>query len=357
MDPTDDHADGTPQGPPEAGTKPARLEELFETGHDPAYGTVVQVSPLLQRVTAANPSPFTFTGSGTYIVGRRRVAVIDAGPDDAAHVDALLRVLEGRTVTHICVTHTHSDHSPASRALADATGAPILGFGPHPAADAPRGASTHASRRPMNVESGPDAGRSSAAADFETQAPPAVDEPGDWDFMPDTALAHGDVVAGDGWTLECLHTPGHISNHLCFAVAEERGVLTGDHVMGWSSTIIPPPDGDLGDYLRSLQLLIDRGDRDQVYWPTHGAPITTPVRYARALLAHRHRRTTQILSCLRDGPATIPAMVARMYTNTPRILHPAAERSVLAHLIHLTEHGLVTCEPAPDDRTSRYALA
>ena len=330
MNPGGDHAHRTPQGPPEAGGEPLRLEKLFETDHDPAYGTAIQVSPLLQRVTATNPSPFTFTGSGTYIVGRRHVAVIDPGPDDAAHVSALLRVLEGRTVTHICVTHTHSDHSPASRALADATGAPILGFGPHPPSDARRGG---------------------------TEAPAVDDEPGDWDFTPDTALAHGDVVAGDGWTLECLHTPGHISNHLCFAVPEERGVLTGDHVMGWSSTIIPPPDGNLGDYLRSLELLIERGARDQVYWPTHGAPITTPVRYARALLAHRHRRTTQILRCLRDGPATIPAMVARMYTTTPRILHPAAERSVLAHLIHLTEHGRVTCEPAPDDRTSRYALA
>ena len=330
MDPSGDHEYRTSQGPPEARGGPARLEELFETDHDPAYGTAIQVSPLLQRVTATNPSPFTFTGSGTYIVGRRHVAVIDPGPDDAAHVASLLRVLESRTVTHICVTHTHSDHSPASRALADATGAPILGFGPHPPIDARRG------------------GNAASAVD---------DEPGDWDFAPDVALAHGDIIAGDGWTLECLHTPGHISNHLCFAVPEENGVLTGDHVMGWSSTIIPPPDGDLGDYLRSLQLLIDRGDRDQVYWPTHGPPIATPVRYARALLAHRHRRTTQILRCLRDGPATIPAMVARMYTTTPRILHPAAERSVLAHLIHLTEHGEVTAEHAADERATQYALA
>ena len=330
MDPSGNHAHRTPQGPPGACGERARLEELFETDHDPAYGTAIQVSPLLQRVTATNPSPFTFTGSGTYIVGRRHVAVIDPGPDDAAHVESLVRALEGRTVTHICVTHTHSDHSPASRALAAVTGAPILGFGPHPAADARRG-------------------------DAETSA--VVEEPGDWDFVPHTALTHGDVVTGDGWTLECLHTPGHISNHLCFAIAEEQGVFTGDHVMGWSSTIIPPPDGNLGDYLRSLELLIERGDRDQVYWPTHGPPITTPVRYARALLAHRHRRTAQILSCLRDGPATIPAMVARMYTNTPRILHPAAERSVLAHLIHLDKQGCVTADHAADERATEYALA
>ena len=329
MDTSGDHPHRTPQGPPEAPGEPARLEELFETDHDPAYGTAIQVSPLLQRVTATNPSPFTFTGSGTYIVGRRHVAVIDPGPDDATHVESLLRALEGRTVTHICVTHTHSDHSPASRALAAATGAPILGFGPHPPTDARRG------------------GSAASAVD---------EEPGDWDFTPDTTLAHGDVVAGDGWTLECLHTPGHISNHLCFAVPEERGVLTGDHVMGWSSTIIPPPDGDLGDYLRSLRLLIERGDRDHVYWPTHGPPIASPARYARALLAHRHRRTTQILACLRDGPATIPALVARMYTTTPKMLHPAAERSVLAHLIHLTRLEQVTAERPSDDGTTRYAL-
>jgi len=318
-----------PASTAESGPQP-RLEELRNAEHDPAYGEAVQLAPLVQRVTAANPSPFTFAGTGTYIVGRKRVAVIDPGPDDAAHVTALLRALEGRTVTHICVTHTHSDHSPASRALAAATGASIFGFGPHPPIDAAR------------VGSGPAA---------------VEEEPGDWAFIPDVTLTHGDVLAGDGWTLECLHTPGHISNHLCFALAEDRGLFTGDHVMGWSSTIIPPPDGNLGDYLRSLQLLIDRGDRDRAYWPTHGPAITSPVRYARALLAHRHHRTAQILECLGDGPATIPELVARMYTDTPKMLHPAAERSVLAHLIHLCEQRRASSEPAPDERATRYALA
>lgn len=312
------------------GEQPGRLEELFRFDHDPAYGEVVRIGALVQRVTAANPSPFTFAGTGTYIVGDRRVAVIDPGPDDAGHIAALLRVLEGRTVTHICITHTHSDHSPAARALAEATGAPVLGFGPHPAADAGR---------------------------HGTEGSALQEESGDWDFVPDDALAHGDVVAGDGWTLECLYTPGHISNHLCFALPEERAVFTGDHVMGWSSTIVPPPDGNLGDYLRSLDLLIARGDRDGVYWPTHGPPITAPNRYARALLAHRHRRTGQILACLRDGPTTIPAMVARMYTTTPEVLHPAAALSVLAHLIHLAEEGKVTSDPAAGMRAATYALA
>ena len=344
----------TPESPPSP-PAPPRLDDLIDTEHSPVYGEAVQVTPLLQRVTAANPSPFTFAGTGTYIVGRQRVAVIDPGPDDARHVDALLEALEGRTVTHICVTHTHSDHSPATRALAAATGAPILGFGPHPPTDARRsGADAPASGSVEDLEgpqgAGPGAGRGTLPA-------PADEEPGDWDFAPDATLAHGDVVSGDGWTLECLHTPGHISNHLCFAIPEERGVLTGDHVMGWSSTIIPPPDGTLADYLRSLQLLIDRGDRDQVYWPTHGPAITSPVRYAQALLAHRHRRTDQILSCLRDGPATIPALVARMYTDTPKMLHRAAERSVLAHLIHLSQQGRLTCDGAEDERASLYALA
>ena len=315
--------------PPASGPQP-RLEGLLDTRHDPAYGAVVQVTPLVQRVTAANPSPFTFAGTGTYIVGGPQVAVIDPGPDDATHVTALLRALEGRTVTHICITHTHSDHSPASGALAAATGAPVLGFGPHPAIDARRTGG---------------------------ETPAVEEEPGDWDFVPDVTLNHGDVLAGEGWSLECLHTPGHISNHLCFALAEESGLFTGDHVMGWSSTIIPPPDGNLGDYLRSLQLLIDRGERDHVYWPTHGPAITSPVRYAGALLAHRHRRTAQILECLRDGPATIPALVARMYTDTPKMLHPAAERSVLAHLIHLASQGHVSGEPAADERETRYTLA
>ena len=328
-------ADRTPPDPAPTTGAPATaaadpLEALLATDHDPAYGDAVRVAPLVERVTAPNPSPFTFAGTGTYIVGGQRVAVIDPGPDDDAHVTSLLRALDGRTVTHICITHTHSDHSPASRALAAATGAPILGFGPHPAIDARRG------------------GAAGSAVE---------EEPGDWDFEPDVTLAHGDVLAGEGWTLECLHTPGHISNHLCFALAEERGVFTGDHVMGWSSTIIPPPDGNLGDYLASLQLLIDRGHRDELYWPTHGPPISSPMRYARALLAHRHRRTTQILRCLRDGPATIPTLVSRIYTDTPKLLHPAAERSVLAHLIHLVGVGEVVCEPAGDERADEYALA
>ena len=323
-------ADHKPLTPQPTGIEPEPLEELTNTDHDPAYGEAVQVAPLIQRVTAANPSPFTFTGTGTYIVGSRRVAVIDPGPNDDAHIEALMRALDGRTVTHICVTHTHSDHSPASRALAAATGAPVLGFGPHPAAD---------------------------SGGHGAEGPAAQEEPGDWDFVPDGVPAHGDVLAGDGWTLECLHTPGHISNHLCFALAEDRAVFTGDHVMGWSSTIIPPPDGNLGDYLHSLELLIARGDRDGVYWPTHGPPITAPNRYARALLAHRNRRTEQILACLADGPATIPDLVARMYTTVPPELHPAAGRSVLAHLIHLAEEGRVSADPTSNDRTRRYALA
>ncbi len=327
-----------PNTPPAATSGSAvLLEDLYNTDHEPDYGQAVQIALLVQRITARNPSPFTFAGTGSYIIGDRQVAVIDPGPDDAAHVTALLRALEGRTVTHICVTHTHSDHSPASRALAAATGAPVLGFGPHPASDARRsGIGT------------------SEPAGFEEE------EAGDWEFAPDIKLTHGDVLAGDGWRLECLHTPGHISNHLCFGLMpegnSEGGLFTGDHVMGWSSTIIPPPDGNLGDYLRSLELLIERLDRDLVYWPTHGPPIETPGHYVRALLAHRHRRTDQILACLRDGPATISGLVARIYVKTPPALHLAAERSVLAHLIYLANQGVVSAESTDDERARQYSL-
>ncbi|MXZ31407.1 MAG: MBL fold metallo-hydrolase, partial [Acidimicrobiia bacterium] len=244
-------------------------------------------------------------------------------------------------------------HSPASRALAAATGAPVLGFGPHPPADAAHEACAGSPADPSLRRRAPQGDQWAVEG---SDAAPAAEEPADLAFIPDGLLAHGDVLAGDGWTLECLHTPGHISNHLCFALPEERAVFTGDHVMGWSSTIIPPPDGNLGDYLRSLELLIARGDRDEVYWPTHGPAITAPNRYARALLAHRHRRTDQILACLADGPTSIPELVARMYTTTPETLRPAAALSVLAHIIHLTEQGHVTFAPAAHNRTRRYSL-
>ena len=236
-------------------------------------------------------------------------------------------------MTHICITHTHSDHSPASRALAAATGAPILGFGPHPAIDARR------------------SGGAASEAD---------EEPGDWDFVPDVRLAHGDVVAGDGWTLESLHTPGHISNHLCFGLASARGLFTGDHVMGWSSTIIPPPDGNLGDYLASLQLLIDRGDRDQVYWPTHGPPITSPGRFARRCWHTATAAPTQILGCLRDGAGHDPRQLVEphLHRHARSFLHPCrrALRSGTPHPPHRAGQGHLPI-PSATSAPTEYALA
>ncbi len=318
----------TPAAAPTTRAEPAVVEVPFVTWSDVEYGVLADVSPLVRRIVAHNPGKFTYTGTGTYVVGRGSVAVIDPGPDDEAHVDALLAALAGETVSHIVITHTHRDHSPASRAVAAATSAPVVGFGPHP---------------PEDLR--PDAGD---------------EEPGDMDFRPDHVLRDGDVVDGRGWTLEAIHTPGHISNHLCFALPEEQALFTGDHVMGWSTTVIPPPDGNMTDYLASLVLLFDRDDA--VHWPTHGPPIHRPEPHVRALHAHRLDREAQILAQLAGGPATIPELVAALYADVDPRLHEPAGRSVLAHLIRLEDAGRVASEPtgihpeadapgADDDRT------
>jgi glyoxylase-like metal-dependent hydrolase (beta-lactamase superfamily II) len=297
---------------------------------DTRPGRVDMVSPHIRRVLAPNPGPFTFMGTGTYIVGYGRVAVIDAGPRDDRHVDALLRALDGEAVEAFLVTHTHGDHSPAT-ALLRAAGldAPVYGFGPHPL-------SREEEQRIDEAEG-------------------KVEERADVDFSPDVRVTTGDVIHGYGWTFDVLHTPGHISNHLCFAFREERALFTGDHVMGWATTIIPPPDGDLVDYLASLELLLDRDDL--VYWPTHGPPVRDPAPYVRALYAHRLEREQQVLEVLEDGPARIPAMVRRIYRGYPKELRKPAGRSVLAHLIKLAREGRVACDTPEPAGTSRYRLA
>ncbi len=290
----------------------------FVSWSEVEYGVLTDVSPLVRRIVARNPGKFTYTGTGTYVVGRGSVAVVDPGPDDEEHVDALLAALAGETVSHVVITHTHRDHSPASRAVAAATSAPVVGFGPHP---------------PDDVR--PDTGG---------------EEPGDLDFRPDQVLRHGDVVDGRGWTLEAIHTPGHISNHLCFALGEEQALFTGDHVMGWSTTVIPPPDGNMTDYLASLELLFGRDDA--VHWPTHGPPIREPEAHVRALHAHRLDREVQIVAQLASGPATIPELVGALYADVDERLHEPAARSVLAHLIRLEQSGRVTAEPVGPDPTA-----
>lgn len=277
------------------------------------YGRADQVSPLVRRVIAPNPGPFTFHGTGTYILGRGQVAVIDPGPLVDSHVEALLETLKGETVTHILVTHTHIDHSPAAAPLKQATGAPTYAFGPH--------------------------GSGKADDGFE------VEEGGDRSFVPDRIIRDGDVIEGDGWSVECVHTPGHTSNHICFQLREEKALFCGDHVMGWSTTIVSPPDGDMLAYMNSLAKLRARGETR--YYPTHGAPIDDPAGFVDALAAHRREREEQIVACLADGIGRIPDMVARMYADVDPKLHPAAARSVLAHLVHMVATGRAICDGAP----------
>lgn len=283
----------------------------FDRNFDVEPGRVYELSPRLRRITADNPSLFTFKGTNTYIVGRGRVAVVDPGPDLPAHIAAILRAVAGETVTHILVTHTHMDHSPGVPALVAATGAKTYGYGPH-------------------------------GAGVRRQWPFASPEGGDRSFVPEVRLKDGDVVAGDGWTLEAVHTPGHISNHLCFALREDNALLSADHVMAWSTSVVSPPDGDMADYMASLRKLLGRPET--VYWPGHGGPVRDPLPFVRAFIAHREEREEQILACLADGPKTIPAMVRVMYADVPEALHRAAARSVLAHLIRMAEDGRVQAE-------------
>ena len=290
--------------------------------HDRAvtYGRSEQLSPLVRRVVARNPSPFTYTGTGTYIVGHGEVAVIDPGPALPDHLAALKAALTGERVSHILVTHTHSDHSPAAGPLKQASGAPTYGFGPH------------GSGRP----------------DQDVR----VEEDGDRAFRPDHRLRDGAVIRGSGWSLEVLHTPGHTSNHLCYALIEEGTLFSGDHVMGWSTSVISPPDGDMQAYMRSLKRLMTR--EDALYRPAHGPPIPEPRRHVAALIAHRQRREQEIAAALQAGLTAIPQMVERIYAEVPRHLHPAAARTVLAHLIHMVETRRALCD-GPPGAFSRYA--
>ncbi len=284
---------------------------------DPAYGRAVRVSPLVRRVTADNPGPFTYLGTGTYIVGHGEVAVIDPGPDLPEHLDALLAATRGERITAILTTHTHADHSPLSRPLAERTGAPVIYGRPDPA---------------------------TVSEEEANQA----------DFRPDVEIADGQRVSGKGWTLEALFTPGHTSNHVCYALLEENTLFSGDHVMGWSTTVVSPPDGDMTDYYASLSKVEARGFDTLI--PTHGPPITAVRPFLAAYRAHRLDRERQILAQLEQGHGLIREMVPLMYATVDVRLHPAASRSVLAHLIHLVRSGLVATDGAPGPQ-SRYRLA
>lgn len=270
-------------------------------------GRAEQAARGVRRVLADNPSPFTFAGTQTYIVGRGAVAVIDPGPDLPDHVAAILSATAGERIAAILCTHTHRDHSPASRALAAASGAPIVGCAPLAIDD--------------------DGPRSDAAFDFE--------------YAPDRILADGEILNGDGWSLEAVATPGHTSNHLCFAL-DTGALFTGDHIMGWSTTVVSPPDGDMALYMASLEKLLARADT--LHLPAHGPAIVDPAARIRELIAHRRAREGQILDEVARGRGRIEAMVPIIYREIDPRLHPAAGRSVLAHLLDLEARGRVRRE-------------
>jgi glyoxylase-like metal-dependent hydrolase (beta-lactamase superfamily II) len=274
------------------------------------YGVLEEMAPNLRRMIANNPGPFTHAGSGTYVVGRGRVAVIDPGPALPEHIDALLRALGDEQITHILVTHTHADHSPGARLLKAACGAPTYGFGPHAFGRYQRG---------EIVEAG-----------------------ADLDFVPDHRLADGQVLDMPTFRIGAVHTPGHCSNHLCFALPDTGALLTGDHVMAWSTSIVSPPDGDMAQYMASLSRLLTRSD--SIYFPTHGVPIPNPKPFVRAYVRHRQLREAQILDCLSRGMQRIDDMVKVMYVGLPAFLVPAAARSVFAHLLQLLDEGRVRTE-------------
>ena len=279
-------------------------------------GRAEQLSPLVRRILCDNPGPFTFKGTVTYVVGKDRVAIIDPGPDDPRHIAAVLEAVKGETVEAILVTHTHRDHSPATAAIKAATGAPVYAEGPHRAA------------RPLNLG--------------ETNV---LDASGDKDFVPDIAVKDGDVVSGTGWTIESVFTPGHTANHMAFALREEETLFSGDHVMAWSTSIVAPPDGAMGDYMASLDKL--RGREETLFWPGHGGPVREPAKFMRALSHHRKLREAAIMKRLSVGDRQIPEIVAAIYEGIDPRLKSAAGLSVFAHLEDLVAKGLATSDGAP----------
>ncbi|HZP76460.1 MAG TPA: MBL fold metallo-hydrolase [Pseudolabrys sp.] len=281
-----------------------------------APDTVEQVTPLVRRVLCNNPGPFTFKGTVSYIVGRGKVAIIDPGPADEAHAQALLDAVRGETVTHIFVTHTHRDHSPGVPRIKAATGAAVYAEGPHRSA------------RPLHIgELNP------------------LDSSGDHDFRPDIALKDGEVVTGDGWTIEAVTTPGHTANHVAFALRGGDTLFAGDHVMGWSTSVVAPPDGAMSDYMDSLYKLEKR--HETLYFPGHGPEIPNAPAFVKAYIAHRKGREESILHRLAKGEADIPTLVRAIYIGIDPRLGGAAGLSVLAHLEDLVARGVVATDGAP----------
>ncbi|MCP5382454.1 MAG: MBL fold metallo-hydrolase [Kordiimonadaceae bacterium] len=285
----------------------------------PPYGVIENISPLIRRITANNPAPYTFKGTGTYIIGHKNVAVIDPGPDMPDHIKAIISSLKGERISHILVTHNHTDHSPGARPLAELCGAKIYGF--------------------------------DVAEQKYSKSKTA--EGLDRNFKPDILIKNGDILKGNDWTLETIHTPGHLSNHLCFALLEEKALFSGDHVMGWSTTIISPPDGNMTDYLNSLEKLLGRDDK--IYYPTHGLPIEDPKKFVKQVYAHRLRRDNEICRFLEQGEKSLDQIVNTIYPAIDKSLYLAASRTIFAHLIRLVELGTVSSNSPPTEK-SIYSL-
>jgi glyoxylase-like metal-dependent hydrolase (beta-lactamase superfamily II) len=289
---------------------------------EPPPRALTRLSPLVRRLVAPNASRFTFNGTCTYIVGKGAVAIVDPGPDDDSHFSALLAAVEGERVETILITHTHRDHSPGAKRLRAATGARVVGAAPFVAA-----------------------GDGTAG----------LDSAHDRNYSPDAVLANGERLQGRGFSIEAVATPGHCSNHLCFALVDEGALFSGDHVMAWSTSVVAPPDGSMRAYMASLEKLRGRGET--VYWPGHGGPVVEPERYVRALILHRRQREASILAALKDGPQTIPALVAKIYVGIDPSLTRAAGLSTLAHLEDLGERRLVAAEAREGGEEARYRLS
>ncbi len=297
------------------------------------YGTCDQVTPHVRRVICKNPTPFTYKGTGTYLVGHGEVAVIDPGPPLLSHLDDILEALNpGEVITHAFITHTHSDHSPLTKQLKERTGAISYGYGPH------------GTVREDDPDDRVDFSEYISSDEQEQyrkeydELPEELKREGaDTEFAPDIVLADGDIVHGSGWTIGAIHTPGHCSNHLCFELKEERSLFSGDHVMGWATSVVGPPDGSMKNYMESLKKLLPF--QHERYWPTHGPAIPNPVDYVQSFINHREEREEQIINFLRTGPKKIADFVPEMYaTYDKRLWYPAAG-SVHAHLLHMVETG------------------
>jgi len=291
----------------------------FQTDFTPHYGKLTVVAPGIRRIVANNPGPFTGPGTGTYIIGEGDVAVIDPGPMMPDHVDAILTGLKGEHISHIIVTHTHTDHSPASRLLQHKTGAGIFAFGPH--------------------------------SDFSAGA---LEGGVDRDFQPDFTVADGEVIDGADWQLQAIHTPGHCANHLCFAMIGADSLFCGDQLMAWATPVILPPDGSIADYIDSLERLAAR--TESTFYPTHGLPIKDPQSTISAFIQHRLDRIEQVKAALQKGIGTLTDLRKSIYQDLPASLHAGAELSLLASLEYMEQRGWVSKPSSGHSRTQHWTL-